>query len=109
MRIDARMFAIIPKGLRDSLMRLPPVKSIVESVLGDLGIPRATLKFFNYPTRFDNRDAEMALAGSGITCPPLESYAGFLWDYWERHLEGLSKARPFSSPAPRPASATPQP
>ena len=86
-RIDARMFAFIPKGLRDSLMRLPPVRSIVESVLGDLGIPRATLKFFNYPTRFDNRDAEQALKGSGIECPPLDSYAGFLWDYWERHLD----------------------
>jgi thioester reductase-like protein len=86
-RIDARMFAFIPKGLRDSLMRLPPVRSIVESVLGDLGIPRSTLKFFNYPTRFDNRDAEKALAGSGITCPPLDTYAGFLWDYWERHLD----------------------
>lgn len=86
-RIDARMFAFIPKGLRDSLMRLPPVKSIVESVLGDFGIPRATLKFFNYPTRFDNRDAEKALKGSGISCPPFESYAGFVWDYWERHLD----------------------
>lgn len=86
-RVDARMFAFIPKGLRDSLMRLPPVKSIIESVLGDLGIPRATLKFFNYPTRFDSRDAEKALKGSGIACPPLESYAGFLWDYWERNLD----------------------
>ncbi len=86
-RIDARMFAFIPKGLRDSLMRLPPVRAIVEGVLADFGIPRATMKLFNYPTRFDNRDAEKALKGSGIECPPLASYAGYLWDYWERHLD----------------------
>ncbi|MCE9649850.1 MAG: SDR family oxidoreductase [Parvibaculum sp.] len=86
-RIDARMFGFIPKGIRDSLMRLPPVRAIVEGLLADFGIPRATLKFFNYPTRFDNRDAEKALKGSGIECPPLSTYAGFLWDYWERHLD----------------------
>jgi NAD(P)-dependent dehydrogenase (short-subunit alcohol dehydrogenase family) len=28
-----------------------------------------------------------ALKGSGISVPPLESYAPKLWDYWERHLD----------------------
>ena len=87
MRIDARMFAFLPRGLRDSLVKLPPVRAIIDTVLGDLGIPRQSLKFFNYPTRFDNRDAEAALKGSGITCPPLGTYAGHLWDYWERNLD----------------------
>jgi NAD(P)-dependent dehydrogenase (short-subunit alcohol dehydrogenase family) len=37
--------------------------------------------------QFDTRDTERALAGSGITVPPLESYATRLWDYWERRLD----------------------
>ena len=87
LRIDARMFGFIPKGLRDGLMKLPPVRTIVDTMLRDLDIPRQTLKFFNYPTRFDNRDAQKALKGSGIDCPPLADYAGHLWDYWERNLD----------------------
>ena len=66
---------------------LPPVKRITNTVLGDLGIPRAVLTYVNYPTKFDSRETQEALEGSGITVPPLESYAGRLWDYWERHLD----------------------
>ncbi|MFX8293374.1 hypothetical protein ABTL29_19410, partial [Acinetobacter baumannii] len=43
--------------------------------------------FINYPTRFDCRDTEAALKGSGIACPDLNDYAWRLWDYWERHLD----------------------
>jgi hypothetical protein len=43
--------------------------------------------FVNYPTRFDTREAEKALKGSGIAVPPLGEYAWRLWDYWERHLD----------------------
>jgi NAD(P)-dependent dehydrogenase (short-subunit alcohol dehydrogenase family) len=46
----------------------------------------ATL-FFTWDTRFDNREAEIALQGSGITVPRLSSYATRLWDYWERNLD----------------------
>src|SRR4029077_12236730 len=30
---------------------------------------------------------QVALAGSGIECPPLHTYAWKIWDYWERHLD----------------------
>src|SRR5678816_843097 len=40
-----------------------------------------------YPTRFDNRETERALKGSGIVVPKLDDYAWKLWDYWERHLD----------------------
>ena len=30
---------------------------------------------------------QAALAGTDISVPPLEAYAGKLWDYWERHLD----------------------
>ena len=43
--------------------------------------------YVNYPTHFDSRQTQAALEGTGITVPPLEAYAGKLWDYWERHLD----------------------
>ena len=36
---------------------------------------------------FDARDTQRALSGTGIAVPPLDSYAGRLWDYWERNLD----------------------
>ena len=87
MRIDARVFGFIPSSVKQVIGMLPPVRRIINNVLKSLGIPTDALKFFNYPTRFDNRETEAALKGSGIHCPDLESYGWRLWDYWERHLD----------------------
>jgi NAD(P)-dependent dehydrogenase (short-subunit alcohol dehydrogenase family) len=40
--------------------------------------------YLTYPTHFDSTKTQRALAGSGITVPPLSSYAPVLWEYWER-------------------------
>ena len=87
MRIDARMFAFVPGGVRMAVGNLPPVKRFVGMLLRDFKIPKEVLKFITYPTRFDNRETERALKGSGIAVPRLEDYAWRLWDYWERHLD----------------------
>ncbi len=87
LRVDPKMFAIVPPAVRAGLMMLPPVRRISDNLLSDLGIPREVLVYVNYPTDFDCREAEAALQGSGISCPPLESYAEVLWDYWERNLD----------------------
>jgi NAD(P)-dependent dehydrogenase (short-subunit alcohol dehydrogenase family) len=87
MRLDPKMFGVIPPQVRSGLMMLPPVKRIRNTVLGDLGIPDSVLTYVNYPTSFDNRNARKALEGSGIDVPPLEAYADKLWDYWERNLD----------------------
>lgn len=87
LRIDARMFAFIPAGVRQGLGMLPPVRRVTELVLKDLGVPPQVMKLINYPTRFDCRNTERALKGSGIKVPKLSSYAWRLWDYWERHLD----------------------
>ncbi len=65
----------------------PLSDAVVDRVLADFGIPRSVLIYVNYPTHFDSRQTEAALEGTGITVPPLEAYAGKLWDYWERHLD----------------------
>ncbi|MBN7136916.1 short chain dehydrogenase [Lysobacter enzymogenes] len=87
MRIDARMFAFVPSGIRGAVGNLPPVRRFVGMLLRDFKIPKETLKFITYPTRFDNRETERALRGSGIKVPHLDDYAWRLWDYWERHLD----------------------
>jgi len=66
---------------------LPPVRRIVRTVLEDMGLPESVLMFLNYPTRYDNRDTERALKGSGIEVPELRNYAAKVWDYWERNLD----------------------
>ncbi len=87
MRLDPKMFAIVPDAVRSGMMMLPPVKRISDTVLGDLGIPRSVLTYINYPTDFDCREAQAALEGTGIDVPPLETYAPKLWDYYERNLD----------------------
>jgi NAD(P)-dependent dehydrogenase (short-subunit alcohol dehydrogenase family) len=87
MRLNAKMFSFIPSFVLDSVMSLAPVRRIQKQVLSDLGIPKDMFTFINYPTRFDSREAEKALKGSGIQVPHLDSYAWRLWDYWERHLD----------------------
>jgi NAD(P)-dependent dehydrogenase (short-subunit alcohol dehydrogenase family) len=87
MRIDARTFAFVPSGVRMAVGNLPPIRRFVGMMLRDFRIPKSVLKFITYPTRFDNRETERALRGSGIAVPRLEDYAWRLWDYWERHLD----------------------
>ncbi len=87
MRLDPKMFDIVPQGVRSGLMMLPPVRRITDTVLDDLGIPRSVLTYINYPTSFDCRETVEALEGTGIEVPPLETYADAVWDYWERNLD----------------------
>jgi NAD(P)-dependent dehydrogenase (short-subunit alcohol dehydrogenase family) len=87
MRLDPKMFGVIPPQVRAGMMMLPPVKRIRNTVLTDLGIPDSVLTYINYPTSFDSRNTQEALAGTDISVPPLETYAAKLWDYWERNLD----------------------
>ena len=66
---------------------MPLGDAITDRVLADFGIPKSVLIYVNYPTHFDSRRTQEALAGTDISVPPLEAYAGKLWDYWERHLD----------------------
>jgi NAD(P)-dependent dehydrogenase (short-subunit alcohol dehydrogenase family) len=81
------MLDIVPKQVRSGVQMLPPVKRITDTVLADLGIPRSVLVYINYPTSFDSTNTQKALEGTGISVPPLPSYADKLWDYWERNLD----------------------
>jgi len=86
-RINAALFGFIPGHIRRGLMSLTPVRRIRDAIMKDLALPEGILNFVNYPTRFDCREAQAALEGSGVEVPRLEDYAWQLWDYWERHLD----------------------
>jgi NAD(P)-dependent dehydrogenase (short-subunit alcohol dehydrogenase family) len=85
--VNAALFGFIPKSVRKGMMALAPVRNIYKAVMKDLGLPEDIMTFVNYPTRFDRRETDAALKGSGIECPNLNDYAWRLWDYWERHLD----------------------
>ncbi len=87
MRIDARIFNYIPTAIKQGLRMLPPVRRISNQIMKDFGLPPDMMKFVNYPTKFDSRETERALKGSGIILPRLDDYAWRLWDYWERNLD----------------------
>jgi NAD(P)-dependent dehydrogenase (short-subunit alcohol dehydrogenase family) len=77
--------AVLPELVRE---RLPDaVRRLSGGLLAQLGIPPDVLTSIDSRAVFDASEAEAALAGSGVTCPPFESYAGRIWQYWEDHLD----------------------
>jgi NAD(P)-dependent dehydrogenase (short-subunit alcohol dehydrogenase family) len=86
-RINALIFGFIPNSVKKGMMALTPVRRIRDQLMKNLALPPSIMQFVNYPTRFDCRETLKALEGSAIECPPLDSYAWRLWDYWERHLD----------------------
>jgi len=87
MRVDARMFGFIPPVVKNGLAKLPPVERLKKQFLLDFQIPPEAVGFINYPTKFDSREAQRELEGSGVSCPRLDQYAGVVWDYWARNLD----------------------
>ncbi|MDQ3721433.1 MAG: SDR family oxidoreductase [Actinomycetota bacterium] len=87
MRVDPHVTNAVPKQVRAGVKALPTVKRIRETTLRDLGIPPDAMENRDFHCTFDARDTQRALQGTGIAAPPLSSYAGVLWDYWERNLD----------------------
>ncbi len=85
--VNAALLGFIPKSVKKGLMALAPVRRIRAAVMKDLALPDDMFTFINFPTRYDRRELDAALKGSGIECPNLKDYAWVLWDYWERHLD----------------------
>ncbi|HZR84541.1 MAG TPA: SDR family oxidoreductase [Candidatus Binatia bacterium] len=77
--------SIVPAFLGDRLA--DGAELLTEGMLGELGIPPSVSSLIDSPTTFDAGEADAALAGSGICCPPLESYAERIWSYWEKDLD----------------------
>ena len=70
-------------------------RAVVGSVPGLerlLGLPAEALNYFASPTTYSTTNTVAALAGTGLQCPPFESYAGRLLDFMVDHPEIDSSA-----------------
>jgi NAD(P)-dependent dehydrogenase (short-subunit alcohol dehydrogenase family) len=85
-------FGLIPRALRpinlmNAVVRSAPAQLVLDQTVGRLGIPAEVLAHTSFPSVFDSRITEKALSGSGLSVPPLETYARALWSYWEENLD----------------------
>jgi short-subunit dehydrogenase len=87
----AKMSGVKKTGALVSM--LPSVQELRDAFLSDLGLPTDGLGAINIRIRFEDGNTQAALAGLGISCPPLKSYAKTLYRYYEDHLD-LMKQRP---------------
>src|SRR5207237_7327668 len=78
--INAALLGFIPKSVTKGLLAVAPVRRIRNAIMKDLALPDDILNFINYPTRFDSRETQAELRGSGIEVPNLKDYAWRLWD-----------------------------
>ncbi|MGH3497375.1 MAG: SDR family oxidoreductase [Nocardioidaceae bacterium] len=90
--VDRRVLGLLPLAdaparVWDSILGLPGTHTVLGQTIGRLGVPPEVLAHVSLPTRFAARQTERALTDSGLSCPPLESYAAALWAYWEQHLD----------------------
>jgi thioester reductase-like protein len=70
----------IPTNLTRALLRAPGLHALARS-------PRAFLEQIATQVRYDTRNTEEALRGTGIACPPFESYVDELVAYVKRRVQ----------------------
>jgi NAD(P)-dependent dehydrogenase (short-subunit alcohol dehydrogenase family) len=78
--------ALVARGVT-SLLDNPLVQRALRQTVGRLGVPPEVLAHVSMAPTFSSRCTAQVLATTDITCPPLESYASVLWDWWEQHLD----------------------
>jgi NAD(P)-dependent dehydrogenase (short-subunit alcohol dehydrogenase family) len=86
--VDAGLLDSATRMAAKGINKLPPVKALGERMVARMGIPPQVVGYINYPTHFDSSKTQKLLAKAGIVCPPFESYAQVLWDYWLHFLRG---------------------
>ncbi|MGB5324526.1 MAG: SDR family oxidoreductase [Pseudomonadales bacterium] len=69
-----------------ALGKIAPVKKLGEQLIERMGVPSQVLGYINYPTLYDNRETSDLLEAGGIVCPPFDSYAEVIWNYWLNFL-----------------------
>jgi thioester reductase-like protein len=75
----------IPTNLTRAVLNTPGVAMVAKS-------PRAFLELMATPVRYDTRHTEDILRGSGLTCPPFESYVEELVGYVKRRAHARRSA-----------------
>jgi NAD(P)-dependent dehydrogenase (short-subunit alcohol dehydrogenase family) len=87
LRVDSRAGAMLPKEMTAMLQHWKVAQALKRRLLEGVRIPEPALQYVSNRARFTCDRAQAALAGTGVACPPLHSYAWKVWDYWERRLD----------------------
>ena len=78
-----RITGALPREALELALKFPGVR---DRLLPSVGIPGAAVDYSRFTAVFDASKTQAALAGSGISIPPLSDYAPVLWEYWREHL-----------------------
>jgi len=87
LRVDNRASSMLPKEMTGMLQHWRVAQMLKRRLLDGVRIPEPALQYVTNRARFTSDKAQAALAGTGVECPPLHTYAWKIWDYWERHLD----------------------
>jgi NAD(P)-dependent dehydrogenase (short-subunit alcohol dehydrogenase family) len=87
LRFDRRATSMVPTDVTRTMSNLPAIQRIRDQVLEGVNIPGPALDYMGNRATFTAAESQRALEGSGITVPPLRTYAWRVWDFWERHLD----------------------
>jgi len=87
LRVDSRAASMLPREMTGMLQHWRVAQTLKRRLLEGVRIPEPALQYVTNRARFTCDKAQAALAGSGVECPPLHTYAWKIWDYWERHLD----------------------
>ena len=87
LRVDSRAGAVLPREAKSMLEHWKVAQTLKRRLLEGILIPEEALRFAQSRARFTCDQAQHALEGSGVACPPLHTYAWKVWDYWERHMD----------------------
>jgi NAD(P)-dependent dehydrogenase (short-subunit alcohol dehydrogenase family) len=87
LRVDRRAFSLVPRDVAGGVASLPVVQTLWRQLLAGVRVPEAAVAYMRNRASFAADRTQAALAGSGIECPPLRTYAWKVWDHWERHLD----------------------
>jgi NAD(P)-dependent dehydrogenase (short-subunit alcohol dehydrogenase family) len=87
LRVDSRAGAMLPKEMTGMLQHWKVAQTLKRRLLEGVSIPEPALRYVSNRARFTCENAQAALEGTGVACPPLHTYAWKVWDYWERRLD----------------------
>jgi nucleoside-diphosphate-sugar epimerase len=93
-RADGRRAARshIPSNLAKALLRTPGIERLLRS-------PRAFVEQLTTQVRYDTRNTDQILRGTGVTCPPFESYVVDLVAVVKEHIKAQKQRRESSTSA----------
>src|SRR5213076_3159819 len=87
LRVDSRAKAMLPDEATSMLQHWKVAQLLKRRLLEGVRMPEETIRFASSRARFTCERTRLVLEGTGVSCPPLHSYAWKIWDYWERHMD----------------------